>query len=59
MKQILGYEGMFNIKFLSTWTNTHNFKIWNILVDKNLANFSPLVGFVSNVTIYYENGDYY
>lgn len=41
VKSILGYQGMFNVKFLVAWTKTHNFKNWVRNVDKKIAYLSP------------------
>ena len=46
VKSILGYQGMYNIKFLTAWTLTDNFKIWLKECDKTICNLSPQSGFV-------------
>lgn len=59
LKSILGFQGMFSMKFLVAWTKTHNFRAWLNQVDKKVSFHSAQSGFCNNITIHYENGDVY
>ncbi len=41
IKQILEYNGMFNLKFLLAWSKTINFQFWMREFNFNIAALSP------------------
>ena len=62
LKEILGFDSRYNLKFLTLWTQTNNFRHWVKNHDTLLlAALSPQHPSeeVVQVMIHYETGDYY
>lgn len=49
----------FDMKFLTAWSGTVNFKCWVVAHDQRIANLSDTCGRSPNNTVYYDNGDIY
>ena len=41
VKEILGYKGMLNTKFILHWTKTYNYSQWVSTVDTKISCLSP------------------
>ncbi len=59
VKEIIGYKGMFNTKFILHWTKSYNYSQWVATVDTKISCLSPQSGLTNNNIQYYENGDHY